>query len=385
MSEPWKILTALTLARAGMGFQFQSVASVAPFLTRDLGLDKTQLGWLIGLYLLPGVFIALPSGLLGARFGDKRVVLAGLLLMALGGLGLALSGSFAGANAARFIGGTGAVILNVLLTKMVADWFDGKERLLAMAVLVNAWPIGIGVALLTLGVLGEAQSWRLAIAMTAIYAALGMLLVSLTYRKPPTASTQPVAGTGLNLLGRRDWFVLALASLPWMLFNAAYQIAVSFLPSFFLERGLGIAAAGAASALNTLLVIGSVQAGGVLLKRTHQPDRLCYAAVAGWGATILLLSRSSEPLVWIVVGGLIGGLPAGAFVALPTQVLRPEQRAPGMGVFYTFYYLGCALLPALAGALYDAAATAAAPLWLAAAAAIACVPALALLRYVASK
>jgi MFS family permease len=382
MTEPWKILIALTLARAGMGFQFQSVASVAPFLTADLGLDKTQLGWLIGIYLLPGVLIAFPSGLLGARLGDKRVVLIGLLLMAAGGFGLALSGSFAAASAARFASGTGSVILNVLLTKMVADWFDGKERLLAMAVLVNAWPIGIGIALLTLGVLAQAQSWQFAIAMTALYSVLGLLLVTLTYRRPPTLAVQPVAGTGLNLLARRDWLVLAVASLPWMLFNAAYQIVVSFLPAFFLERGLSIAAAGAASALNTLLIIGSVQAGGVLLKRAQRPDRFCYAAVAGWCVSILLLSRSSEPLVWIVVGGLIGGLPAGAFVALPTQVVRPEQRAPGMGVFYTFYYLGCALLPAVAGALYDAAATAAAPLWLAAAAAVACVPALALLRYV---
>jgi MFS family permease len=385
MSEPWKILAALTLARAGMGFQFQSVASVAPFLTADLGLDKTQLGWLIGLYLLPGTFIALPSGLLGARFGDKRVVLFGLLLMAAGGIGLALATGFVAANVARFVSGVGAIVLNVLLTKMVADWFDGKERLLAMAVLINAWPIGIGIALLTLGVLAQAQSWQFAIATTALYAVLGWLSVALIYRRPPAAAAQPVAGTGLKLLGRRDWIVLAAASLPWMLFNAAYQIVVSFLPAFFLERGLGVAAAGAATALNTLLIIGSVQAGGMLLKRQQNPDRLCYAAVAGWSLCILLLARSTEPLVWIVAGGLIGGLPAGAFVALPTQVLRPEQRAPGMGVFYTFYYLGCALFPAVAGALYDAAATAAAPLWLAAAAAIACVPTLALLRYVAPR
>ena len=151
MARRWWYLAALTLARAAMGFQFQSVAAVAPLVAGTLGLDKTQLGWLIGLYLLPGVAFALPGGLLGARFGDKRLVLIGLALMAAGGTGLALSGSAAEANVARLVSGIGAVMLNVLLTKMVADWFDGKERLLAMSVLINSWPIGIGLALLVAG------------------------------------------------------------------------------------------------------------------------------------------------------------------------------------------------------------------------------------------
>ena len=36
--------------------------------------------------MLPGVFVALPLGLLGRRFGDRLVLGAGLALMALGAL-----------------------------------------------------------------------------------------------------------------------------------------------------------------------------------------------------------------------------------------------------------------------------------------------------------
>ena len=85
MGRAWRCLTALTLARAGMSFQFQSVAAVGPLLADGLGADKTQLGWLVGLDLLPDVACALPGGLLGRRFGDKRLELAGLLLMTAGG------------------------------------------------------------------------------------------------------------------------------------------------------------------------------------------------------------------------------------------------------------------------------------------------------------
>lgn len=38
-----------------MGFQFQSVASISTFLVADLGINYTEIGTLVGLYLLPGV------------------------------------------------------------------------------------------------------------------------------------------------------------------------------------------------------------------------------------------------------------------------------------------------------------------------------------------
>ena len=80
MDKRWWCLGAITLARAAMGFQFQAVAAVGPLVVAgSLGLDKGQLGWLVGLYLLPGAVIALPGGLLGRRFGDKRLVLVGLV------------------------------------------------------------------------------------------------------------------------------------------------------------------------------------------------------------------------------------------------------------------------------------------------------------------
>ena len=72
MGNRWAVLAFVTVARTAMGFQFQSVAAVGPFLVADLGLSYAELGTLIGLYLMPGAFLALPGGLLGARFGDRK-------------------------------------------------------------------------------------------------------------------------------------------------------------------------------------------------------------------------------------------------------------------------------------------------------------------------
>ncbi len=48
-------------------------------------------------------------------------------------------------------------------------------------------------------------------------------------------------------------------------------------------------------------------------------------------------------------------------MALPAQVLRPENRAGGMGVYFTWYYAGMALLPGIAGMARDMTASPAAP------------------------
>ena len=379
MSARWRSLAALTLARAGMGFQFQAVAAVAPLLSKDLQLDKTQLGWLIGLYLLPGVAFALPGGLLGRRFGDKRMVLIGLVLMGLGGLWLAAAETLQAASAARFVCGAGAAILNVLMTKMVTDLFDGKERLLAMSVLINSWPVGIGLALLVIGPLAELAGWRWGLSAAVVFAAIGFLLVAAVYRSPAAAPQPPAAGIGLHVLTRREWQLLAIGSLPWLLYNAAYQIVISFLPSFLVGNGWGIARAGSLVALNTVMFVVGVQGGGVLLKRAARPDLVCYLMLLAWVATLLVIAAGSEPWPWLVIGGLLGGIPAAALVSLPGDFLRPESRGAGMGVFFTIYYLGCAILPSMAGALYDLSGGKAA-LWMAGALAALATVTLALFR-----
>src|SRR3712207_5887461 len=168
-----------------MGFQFQSLASAAPPLVEDMGLGYAEVGSLIGLYFLPGVALALPGGLLGRRFGDTRVVALGLALMAGGGALAGLAEGYAALAAGRLLSGFGAVLLNVLMAKMVADWFAGREVALAMAVFVNSFPIGVGLALLTLGGLAEALGWRAALHATAAAAAAALLLVAFAYRPHP--------------------------------------------------------------------------------------------------------------------------------------------------------------------------------------------------------
>jgi len=77
----WFILTIIFLARMSMAYQFQSIASVAPFLAKDFGIEYAGIGSLIGFYMLSGAVLAFTGGKIGEGFGDKRAVLFGLIII----------------------------------------------------------------------------------------------------------------------------------------------------------------------------------------------------------------------------------------------------------------------------------------------------------------
>ena len=91
LKNRWAVLALLVLTRASMALHFQAIPPIAPFLIRELELSYAQLGLLIGVFMLPGVFLAMPGGLLGARFGGRAVMLSGLVMMTLGALAVANS------------------------------------------------------------------------------------------------------------------------------------------------------------------------------------------------------------------------------------------------------------------------------------------------------
>jgi hypothetical protein len=68
-------------------------------------------------------------------------------------------------------------------------------------------------------------------------------------------------------------------------------------------------------------------------------------------------------------------------IALPAEVLRPQSRGPGMGIFYTWSYVGNALLIPMAGYVRDLTGDPGAPLTFAGALEIAAIAALILFRF----
>ncbi|MCX7227870.1 MAG: MFS transporter [Burkholderiales bacterium] len=355
MHERWRALWVLSAARVAMGFQFQVIGATAPLLRDAYGFALADIGWLVGLFLAPGVVLALPGGMLSARWGDRRIAVAGTAAMVAGGALSAFATDATMLQAGRLIGGIGGVLFNVTASKMIADWFAGREIELAMSLFVSTWPVGIGLGLLTLGPIAAWGTPAAAFGATAVLALVSMLLVLALYRPAPGA---PAPGPlRLSALAPGDGWRLALAAGGWTTYNVAFAVLVAFLPALFVARGLDVAHAGALTATMTLTFVVSIPLGGWLIERTGRPATIAALGILGWAACIAAVRGGGDPTLSLTLAGLLSGWAAGALSAAPARFLGPAARAIGLGLFYSMYYLGMGVLPRLVGAWADRAGT----------------------------
>ncbi len=366
MTNRWVMLAIIFFTRTAMGFQFQAIPSVAPFLVVDLGLSYSEIGLLTGLYMLPGVILALPGGVLGQRLGDRAVVAGGLALMAVGGVVTAASGSFGMACAGRLVSGAGAILINILLAKMVADWFAGRELATAMGVMLTSWPVGVGLAVATLGEVARLHSWPATIQVTTVFAVVALLAMLLLYRDPPRAAdTSPAAPAPSFRLAFRDLKLAATIGLGWSFFNASLIVFVSFAPTLLLARGASIVESGAVVSLTIWTTIVSVPLGGWVADRLGKPDALIVGGSLLTAVFIVFVPIAPGTGLWCILIGLALGLVPGAMMSLLPQALRPEILATGLGYYYTANYLGMTVSQPLAGFIRDLSGDPATPIFFA--------------------
>ena len=367
MANRWVALAIVFVTRTSMGYQFQSVASVGPLLVPELGLTWAQLGSLIGLYMLPGAFLALPGGMLGQRLGERRTVVASLALMVVGGLVTAASHSFAVAAAGRLLSGVGAVLMNILLAKMVADWFTEREMSTAMAVMLTSWPVGLGLAAATLGSLATRSSWRMAIAVTSLAAAVGLVLIAFAYRDPPRAPARaPGPAERRARLSTRDVGLAVSGGFAWGCFNASLVAVIAFGPGMLMARGVSLGEAGFIVSLAIWVTILSVPLGGLLADRLGRPNLLIVTGSVAAGLVTLLLPVLEYPLLAFCLLGLTIGAPPGPVMSLLPKSVTPERLAPAFGVYYAVFYVMTAVTQLGAGLVRDLTGSPTAPIRVAA-------------------
>ena len=240
------------------------------------------------------------------------------------------------------------------------DWFVGREIGTALALVVSSWPIGIGIALIVLPWIAITSSVPMAFLSTAIAAALVLVLVAAIYRPPAKAAVVPETGSSVGLSWRETGSV-SLAGAIWGLFNVGCIIVLSFTPSLLSAQGISARDAGIATSFASWTLISTMVLGGILLDRIGYATALMMTSFAVLGLSMMLLpSASSFALIAFI--GAVAGLPCAAMLVLPSEVLRPQSRAPGMGLFYTWYYVGMTLLTPAAGLARDLSGNPGAPL-----------------------
>jgi MFS family permease len=377
VSQRWAMLLVIFFTRTSLGFQFQSIAALTPFLVAAFDLSWAQVGLLMGLFMLPGVVFALPGGLLGQRFGSLRVVIAGLGLMIVGGMVGSYAGGFGSAVLGRTLAGIGGVLVNIMLARMVAEWFRGRELQTALGLMLAAWPFGMALALMMLGPLALLASWRVAEYATVVAAGLALAVMALIYQEPPGADGGEAARPRLNVPAR-VWALAVSAGIGWTLLNASIIVVASFAPSFLMSRGASVSEAGLITGAALWISIVSVPLGGLVADRVNRPRLLIVAGCLVAAVAMIAIACAPMPAVWMVVTGILLGLPPSIMMALLPRAVPAEHLATALGVFYVLFYLGMAVSQTLAGLLRDLSGDPAMPLLFAAALMALTVPAVAL-------
>lgn len=361
----WLMLLILFVVRLAMGFQFQSVASTSAQLVDNFGLSYAEVGTLIGFFLLPGVFISIPSGALTRAMPDKNLLMVGAVAMVIGAW---LMGSASDANtlyAGRLVTGVGGTIYNVILTKMVTEWFFEKEIVLSLGIMLAAWPCGLALGLVIHAPIAAAYGWSWVMYVTAFAALASLLLTVLFYRVPPTPLDVPAQPLRYGLPSRQ-FVQMSVTGVTWAMYNAVLILVISFGPDALVAAGYARGPAQSITSLFMWTAMISVPVGGRLLQSVKRVTPALVALLLGSAATLVVIAGGTWPEASLIVLGIIAGIPAGALIALSAEAVSPENRGPGLGIFYTWYYLGMTIIPALAGALRDATGSAKSPLLLSA-------------------
>jgi predicted MFS family arabinose efflux permease len=359
----WRILGLLFLARIGLGFQFQTVASVGDDLVVAFGLDYAGIGFLIGLFMAPGLALAIPAGYWGRYVSDRFMVVFGLAALALGGVVSSLATESWGIGLGRVFAGAGFLFTTLYFTKMIADWFEGREIATAMSILVMSWPFGIAMGQVGHAWLSQTYGWQVPFQVASVYCLVAALGIFLLYR-PPHDLPHAKSSSGAALTGQ-EWRLVLCAAAAWGVFNAAYVTYLSFGPKVL--AGLGetaIAAAGIIS-IGSWIMILSGAACGQIFDRFGGRNIVLSVCMSGAVISLLLLSVPGAGFGASLLFGLIGMAPAGVIMAMAGQALRPQVRAFGMGIFFTVYYAIMLVTPPVAGTILDATSNAQGPIWLA--------------------
>ena len=371
-SNRWMVLAIIFLARTCVGFQFITVAAQMPQLRAELHFDYSQIGFLLGVFMIAGALLSLPSGMIANRLGARQTIQIGLMALVVGGAILGSGETFHAALVGRIIGGFGAVFITVPAAKILTDWFVGKEMATAMSVLGVAWPVGIAVGMSLLPFINVWSDWRVAVYVTTAAPALAILLVSIlptpgerTEAEPEPSN--PVARPPLWSIQPREFWIILAGGAAWPLMSTGgYIVFSSYAPIMLIDRGIPHTTAALVISLLSWLLIVIIPLGGYLTDRTGKKDLMFWGGCLAAAAAIAMVPVMDPVELWIVLSAVLG-LTVGMVMALPGEVLSAKSRSTGLGLYYTMYYVGTGVLPAIAGWIQDATGSAALVIWFSAA------------------
>jgi ACDE family multidrug resistance protein len=330
--QVWITAFAAVIAFMGIGLVDPILLSIAS----GLNATPSEVTLLFSSYLGVQVIAMLFTGACSARFGAKRTVLTGLVLIVLATTACAMAGSIGELVGLRAIWGLGNAFFIATALSVIVGAATGGQR---GAILLYEAALGLGLSVGPL--LGAALghiSWRGPFLGTAVLMAIGLVLSAIFLE----ADHHKAGSTRIRLLdplrALRHGGLLR-TSLGSALYTAAFFAVLAWSP-FVLEFGavaIGLIFFG----WGVCVAVAGVVLAPLLSARFG--DRLATVySVLGFAAVMAIMVVPSKPVVvaGIVVSGLVSGLLNTLFTGTAMSISQAPRPVASAGYNFCRWFGG---------------------------------------------
>ena len=327
-------------------------------LRAEFGFTLVEVSWLTSLLMFAGASFGIAGGSIADRFGHRRTMIAGLMLVGLAGLIGALADRPGWMFASRVVESLG-MLLTVLPAPAMLSRCVPPERLRGW---LGGWsaymPLGMSVMLVVTPWVISLVGWRGAWVLTSVCALFWVLLI---VRAHPAVEHQDAQSRPPERSLRRLMALTLAAPGPWLLaigflfYAGQFLGTFSFLPTLYRESGIDPRAGGALTALAVLgNALGNIASGHLLQRGVQRATLLVTAAaviaVMSWvifGSSAPFGLRYSAAVTLSIVSGLVPGV---LFATVPAYAPDPRAVSTTVGWMQQGSGIGQALsLPVIAG------------------------------------
>ncbi|MBS7349587.1 MAG: MFS transporter [Comamonas sp.] len=292
-------------------------------LQQELGISLMDAGFLLSTVQFAGMLLGLAVGLSADRWGLKRSMLAGLLLMATGSVIGALANSFIWLLLCRVLEGLGFLVAVMPGPGLIRRHIPAAQLGRRMSLWSTYMPTGMTLGLIASPWLLQIASWRvlwLVLGGISLLAAVAVMLQ--VPPDPAPCADSPNADAGwqprllLTLRSSGPWLV----AISFMVYAGQWIAIVGFLPTVYQAGGVSAQLAGLLTALVSMVNIAGNVAAGQLQHAGWTPRRILQTGFTAMGVCTVLafLQVGGEPLLplWLrfiaiaafsAIGGLIPG------------------------------------------------------------------------------
>ncbi|MDH4191999.1 MAG: MFS transporter, partial [Betaproteobacteria bacterium] len=270
----WAVFAGGLVAGAYIG----KIPPALPVMRDELHLDLVDSGFIATMFNATGMAVGMAVGVLCDRYGHKRLALAGLAVMVIGGVLGAFAWTYAALLASRFVEGVGFILFSVAAPSLMAAAAEvPRDRAKALSMWSAYMPTGGSIALLAAPFAIAAVGWRGLWLILAGFAALGFALVA-RYAHAPRHGTVASMSLVLESLVRPANWALALLFASYV---AQWTSVMIWLPTYLVgERSASVGMAGLATALMVIVNIPGNLAGGWLIAHGVRRGPMAIAACA---------------------------------------------------------------------------------------------------------